>query len=63
VTGLLWVAVFTVDLLSVAVAYATIAFICAASLRLYQDLNESLALPTASDRVAMTPTIPLREPN
>ncbi|HEY2663850.1 MAG TPA: hypothetical protein VGI47_05875 [Candidatus Binataceae bacterium] len=62
VTGFLWVAVFTVDLLSVAVAYTTIAFICAASLRLYQDLNESMALPSIADRVAATPTIPLRNP-
>jgi len=62
VTGLLWVAVFTVDLLSVAVAYATIAFICAASLRLYQDLNESMALPTVVDGVAAAPTIAPRKP-
>jgi hypothetical protein len=62
VTGFLWVAVFTVDLLSVTVAYATIAFICAASLRLYQDLNESMVLPSMADRVAATPTIPLRNP-
>ena len=63
VTGFLWVAVFTVYLLSVAVAYATIAFICAASLRLYQDLNESPALSSMADQVAATPTIPLHSPS
>jgi hypothetical protein len=39
VTGYIWSVVFVLDLLSVAVAYFTIAFFVAASVRLYQDLT------------------------
>ena len=38
VTGYVWSAVFVLDLLSVGVAYFTIAFFVAAGVRLYQDL-------------------------
>jgi len=39
VTGYVWIVVFVLDLLAVAVAYFTIAFFVAASVRLYQDLS------------------------
>ena len=39
VTGSVWSIVFVLDLLSVGVAYFTIAFFVAASVRLYQDLT------------------------
>ncbi len=38
VTGLLWAAVLVVDLLAVSVLYATMVFVLAAGLRLYEDL-------------------------
>lgn len=38
-TGLLWVAVYLVDLVALAIAYATTAFFIAAGVRLYRDLT------------------------
>lgn len=60
ITGALWASIFVVDLLAVAVAYTTIAFLLAAALRLYQDLSaiaaEQDALTPAAD---LPPTAPL----
>ncbi len=60
ITGALWASIFLVDLLAVAVAYTTIAFLLAAALRLYQDLSavaaEQAALVSAA---ALPPTAPL----
>lgn len=60
ITGVLWASIFLVDLLAVAVAYTTIAFLLAAALRLYQDLSA-----IAAERAPLTmeaglpPTAPL----
>ena len=60
ITGALWAAVFLVDLLAVAVLYVTLAFLLAAGLRLYQDLN-AIASEHASSAAfaALPPTAPL----
>ena len=59
-TGALWAAIFTVDLLAVAVLYTTIAFLLVAGLRLYQDMcavaAENAALAAAT---ILPPTAPL----
>ncbi len=60
IAGRLSVAIFLIDLLSVAVAYVTTAFFLAAGARLYQDLN------AMSDRAKVAqpmdfPTAPLTE--
>jgi hypothetical protein len=59
-TGALWAAIFTVDLLAVAVLYATLAFLLAAGLRLYQDMR-AVAADQAALRGAppLPPTAPL----
>lgn len=60
IAGALWVSIFLVDLLAVAVAYTTIAFLLAAALRLYQDLSAIAAerAALAADE-ALPPTAPL----
>ena len=58
VTGYIWSVVFVLDLLSVGVAYFTIAFFVAASVRLYQDLTamrKEAALPTTAPLAATAP--------
>jgi hypothetical protein len=57
ITGALWAAIFLVDFLAVAVLYATLAFLLAAGLRLYQDMN-AIAAEHASP-AALPPTAPL----
>jgi hypothetical protein len=60
ITGALWAAIFLVDLLAVAVLYATIAFLLAAGLRLYQDMSAVAANHTALTAAApLPPTAPL----
>ncbi len=60
ITGALWASMFLVDLLAVAVAYTTIAFLLAAALRLYQDLSAIAAEHTAlAPEAALPPTAPL----
>jgi hypothetical protein len=60
ITGALWASIFLVDLLAVAVAYTTIAFLLAAALRLYQDLSAIAAEHAALAPVAEPPpTAPL----
>jgi hypothetical protein len=54
ITGALWASIFLVDLLAVAVLYATLAFLLAAALRLYQDMRA-----IAAEQTALTPTAPL----
>jgi hypothetical protein len=54
ITGALWASIFMVDLLAVAVLYATLAFLLAAGLRLYQDMGA-----VAAEQTALTPTAPL----
>ena len=54
ITGALWVSIFLVDLLAVAVLYATLAFLLAAALRLYQDMGA-----IAAEQTALIPTAPL----
>ena len=48
ITGALWASIFLVDLLAVAVLYATLAFLLVAGLRLYQDMERS---PPSSRRL------------
>ncbi len=58
VTGSVWSVVFVLDLLSVGVAYFTIAFFVAASVRLYQDLTamrKEAALPATAPLAATAP--------
>ncbi|MGA8059805.1 MAG: hypothetical protein WB999_16270 [Candidatus Binataceae bacterium] len=60
ITGALWAAIFLVDLFAVAVLYATIAFLLAAGLRLYQDMSAVAAEHTALVGAApLPPTAPL----
>ncbi len=61
ITGALWASIFAVDLLAVAVLYATIAFLLAAALRLYQDLSDVTveATAVAADAASLPPTLPL----
>jgi hypothetical protein len=61
VTGHVWMVVFVLDLLSVGVAYFTIAFFVAASVRLYQDLAAIKQEQNAAvaDAVAIAVTAPL----
>lgn len=60
ITGAVWVSIFLVDLLAVAVAYATIAFLLAAALRLYQDLCAISAERAAlAPEATLPPTAPL----
>lgn len=60
ITGALWASIFVVDLLAVAVLYATIAFLLAAALRLYQDLSAIAAERTAlGTEATLPPTAPL----
>ena len=54
ITGALWASIFLVDLLAVAVLYATIAFLLAAGLRLYQDMSA-----VAAEHAALTGAAPL----
>jgi len=60
VTGYIWSVVFVLDLLAVGVAYFTIAFFVAASVRLYQDLSaaqrEQVVVAAGA---TMPPTAPL----
>jgi hypothetical protein len=60
VTGYIWSVVFVLDLLAVGVAYFTIAFFVAASVRLYQDLSAAQReqVVVAAD-ATITPTAPL----
>lgn len=60
ITGALWISIFTVDLLAVAVAYAAAAFLLAAAVRLYQDLG-AVADQRTEQTVApvLPPTAPL----
>jgi hypothetical protein len=55
ITGALWASIFTVDLLAVAVLYATLAFLLAAGLRLYQDMREV----ASGQAPPLPPTAPL----
>lgn len=57
VTGYIWSVVFVLDLLAVGVAYFTIAFFVAASVRLYQDLSAAQREQAAV--ATMAPTAPL----
>ncbi len=60
ITGALWASIFLVDLLAVAVLYATLAFLLAAGLRLYQDLIGLSAGQAALRSVPpLPPTAPL----
>jgi hypothetical protein len=60
ITGALWAAIFLVDFLAVAVLYATLAFLLAAGLRLYQDMNAIAAEQASLAAVAaLPPTAPL----
>ncbi|MGH7913849.1 MAG: hypothetical protein ACREPW_04265 [Candidatus Binataceae bacterium] len=60
ITGALWASMFMVDLLAVAVLYVTLAFLLAAGLRLYQDMNAVVAEQTAPAVAApLAPTAPL----
>ncbi len=60
ITGALWASIFVVDLLAVAVAYTTIAFLLAAALRLYQDLGAIAAEQAPPAPAAeLPPTAPL----
>lgn len=60
ITGALWASMFLVDLLAVAVAYVTIAFLVAAALRLYQDLGAIAAEQGALlSEAVLPPTAPL----
>ena len=60
ITGALWAAIFLVDLLAVAVLYATLAFLLAAGLRLYEDLRAVAAeqMTLGADH-QLPPTAPL----
>ena len=58
VTGYIWIVVFVLDLLSVGVAYFTIAFFVAASVRLYQDLT-AIRQQTVSAGEVLPATAPL----
>lgn len=60
-TGFIWGIMFALDILSVAVAYITIAFFAAAGVRLYQDLTviAQERATAASEARAMQPTGPL----
>jgi hypothetical protein len=56
----LWASIFTVDLLAVAVLYATLAFLLAAGLRLYQDMRAVAAEhPALLSATPLPPTAPL----
>ena len=59
VTGHIWVIVFVLDLLSVAVAYYTIAFFVAAGVRLYQDLVAMRQAQSTIVDTSMPATAPL----
>lgn len=59
ITGLLWVIIFLLDLLAVAVAYATTAFFIAAGFRLYQDL---VAIAAEREAAAVEPVLPPTAP-
>ncbi|HZO80631.1 MAG TPA: hypothetical protein VFB33_02970 [Candidatus Binataceae bacterium] len=59
ITGALWASIFVVDLLAVAVAYTTIAFLLAAALRLYQDLGAITAEAAPARERELPPTAPL----
>jgi hypothetical protein len=60
ITGALWVSIFLVDLLAVAVLYTTLAFLLAAGLRLYEDLRAVAAeRMTLDDAASLPPTAPL----
>jgi hypothetical protein len=59
VTGHIWIVVFVLDLLSVGVAYFTIAFFVAASVRLYQDLAAMRQELTAAPSEPLPATAPL----
>jgi hypothetical protein len=61
ITGALWASIFAVDLLAVAVLYTTIAFLLAAGLRVYQDLNVVgvSRVGVTADAAALPPTAPL----
>ncbi len=48
VTGFIWITIFALDLVSVAVTYFTIAFFMAAGARLYRDLTASTAEKVAA---------------
>jgi hypothetical protein len=58
-TGYVWGIVFVLDLLSVAVAYFTIAFFVAASVRLYQDLTAEQRQRAEVTSDALPATAPL----
>jgi hypothetical protein len=60
VTGLIAITILMLDLISVAVSFATAAFFIAAGLRLYQDLNGLAAAEAALPaRAELQPTAPL----
>jgi len=59
VTGSVWFVVFVLDLLSVGVAYFTIAFFVAASVRLYQDLTALRQEQALSTNPPLPSTAPL----
>ena len=60
ITGACGPSIFLVDLLAVAVLYATVAFFLAAGLRLYQDMIAVAAELTAlTDAAPLPPTAPL----
>jgi hypothetical protein len=59
VTGYIWSVVFVLDLLAVGVAYFTIAFFVAASVRLYQDLNAPRKEQVVVADATMSPTAAL----
>jgi hypothetical protein len=60
ITGALWASIFLVDLLAVAVLYATLAFLLAAGLRLYQDMGAIAAEQSAQSAASvLPPTAPL----
>ena len=59
VTGYIWSIVFVLDLLSVGVAYFTIAFFVAASVRLYQDLTAMRKAQSTTTNQPLPATMPL----
>jgi hypothetical protein len=59
VTGSVWSIVFVLDLLSVGVAYFTIAFFVAASVRLYQDLTAMRKAQSITTNQPLPATMPL----
>jgi hypothetical protein len=60
ITGALWASIFLVDLLAVAVLYATLAFLLVAGLRLYQDMRAVAAeQPALKGATPLPPTAPL----